>query len=143
MVVRTIRLAFAASAVVFILVAVFGELVLETVGGEEFGRAYHTLLWLAGAACVELVVVAFEPSIMAAHRAQYAFLTRLAGTAVMIGGAFVLEPIMGAEGVAAAVLASSLTQALMLGGVLAWLVRHGEIVEQPEAEEPPDSASSN
>jgi hypothetical protein len=50
---------------------------------------------------------------------------------------------MGAEGVAAAVLASSLTQALMLGGVLAWLVRHGEIVEQPEAEEPPDSAPSN
>lgn len=128
MVMRTLRLAASVGAVVFVLVVLFGRLVLETVGGPEFGSGYQSLLWLAGAGCIELVIVAFEPSIMAAQRAHLAFYARVIATAVMIGGAFVLEPVMGAEGVAAAVFLNSLTQAILLGFVLAWLVKHGEYV---------------
>jgi O-antigen/teichoic acid export membrane protein len=120
---QTMRVAISVSAVVFALAVVFGQLILETVGGAEFGRAYQSLLWLAAAACVELAVVAFEPSIMAAYRAHLAFYARLVATAVMVGAAFLLEPKMGADGVAAAVFANSVTQAVLLGLILAKLVR--------------------
>lgn len=123
MVLRTLRATSSVSALVFVIVVLFGKFVLVAVGGSEFGTAYYSLLWLAGAACVDLVVVVFEPSIMAAQRAHWAFYVRLLGTVVMLGGAFLLEPIMGAEGVAAAVLGNSLTQAVLLSLILVWMAR--------------------
>ena len=123
---RTIRVALIVSAVVFAIAVVFGRLVLETVGGSEFGTAYHSLLWLAGAACIELAVVTFEPSIMAAYRAHLAFYARLVATAVLVGGAFLLVPVLGADGVAAAVLANSITQAVLLGIILSRLIRNAQ-----------------
>ena len=94
--------------------------------------AGSALLWWAtpgqGSAMFVLVtvgiaVVAFEPSIMAAYRAHLAFYARLVATAVMVGGAFFLVPSMGADGVAAAVFANSVTQAVLLGLILMRLVR--------------------
>jgi len=126
MVKQTLKVSSLVGLVVFVIVVLFGQFVLEAVGGKEFGAGYYSLLWLAGAACVELVIVVFEPSIMAAHRAHLAFYARLAGTVVMIGGAFLLEPLMGAEGVAAAVLAYSLIQAVMLSLVLLQMSRNGD-----------------
>lgn len=125
MVKQTLRATSTVSAVVFIIVVLFGKFVLEAVGGVEFGTAYYSLVWLAGAACIDLVVVVFEPSIMAAQRAHWAFYVRLLGTGTMIGGAFLLEPMMGAEGVAAAVLGNSLTQAALLSLILVWMARKG------------------
>ena len=133
---RTVRIAFIVSAVVFVIAALFGRVVLETVGGSEFGTAYVSLLWLAGAACVELVVVTFEPSIMAAYRAHLAFYARLAATVVMVGGAFLLVPRMGADGVAAAVFANSVTQAVLLGWILSRLMRPGKNKPAPAVEAP-------
>jgi len=123
---RSLRTAAAVSALVFFIAVFLGRFVLETVGGMVFGTAYVTLLWLTAAACTDLATVAFEPSIMAAHRAHLAFLARLAGTALMIGVALSLEPLMGANGVAAAVLANSVCQAILLGLILVHLVRYGE-----------------
>lgn len=123
MILHSVRVALAVSSVVFVLVVLFGQWILETVGGVEFGVAYLSLLWLAAAACTDLVTVAFEPSIMAAHRAHLAFLARLAATGIMIGGAFLLEPIMGADGVAAAVFANAVSQAVLLGLIVARLVK--------------------
>lgn len=131
MVAQTIRIAFAVSAAVFAIVVLIGQEALVLVGGTDFAQGYRSLLWLAGAACIELVVVTFEPSIMAARRAHFAFYARLAATAVMIGGAFLLVPALGAEGVAAAVLLNSVTQAVLLGLVLTWLIRRGEAKAQP------------
>ncbi len=125
MVARTIRVAFVVSAVVFAIVALIGQEALALVGGADFAQGYSSLLWLAGAACIELVVVTFEPSINAARRAHFAFYSRLVATGVMIGGAFLLVPAMGAEGVAAAVLLNSLTQAVLLGVMLTRLIRQG------------------
>jgi len=122
---RSLRAAAAVSATVFFIGVLFGKFVLETVGGVEFGSAYHTLLWLTAAACIDLATVAFEPSIMAAHRAHLAFLARLTATAMMVGLALFLEPTMGANGVAAAVLANALCQAILLGLILGHLVRRG------------------
>lgn len=127
----SVRIAFIVSVVVFFLVVVFGQVILETVGGVEFGQAYHSLLWLAAAACTDLVIVSFEPSIMAANRAHFAFLIRLVATAVMIAGAFLLEPLMGANGVAAAVFANAVSQAFLLGLVLYRLIQKREIGERP------------
>ena len=120
---RSMRLALVASSIVFLLVTIFGQTLLETVGGEAFGRGYHSLLWLTAAACVDLAIVAFEPSLMAAQRAHLTFLARLVATAVMIGAAFLLEPLMGADGVAAAVFANAVAQALLLGAILFHLLR--------------------
>ena len=131
MVAQTIRVAFAVSAAVFAIVVLIGQEALVLVGGTDFAQGYRSLLWLAGAACIELVVVTFEPSIMAARRAHFAFYARLAATAAMIGGSFLLVPALGAEGVAAAVLLNSVTQAVLLGLVLTWLIRRGEAKAQP------------
>jgi O-antigen/teichoic acid export membrane protein len=126
MVARAIRVAFVVSAVVFILVVLIGQEALALVGGADFAQGYRSLLWLSGAACIELLVVTFEPSIVAARRAYFAFYSRLAATAVMVGASFWLVPAMGPEGVAAAVLFNSLTQAVLLGLVLTRLIRRGE-----------------
>ena len=123
MILRSIRIAAGVGALVFVMVIFMGQTVLETVGGEEFGRAYVTLLWLSAAACVDLAIVAFEPSIMAAQRAHLLFVARLAATGVMIGGALLLEPVMGADGIAAAVLANSISQAILLGFIIFRMMR--------------------
>lgn len=120
---RSIRVAMAVSTIAFIIVVLLGEVALKLVGGEEFGQGYSSLLWLAGAGCVELAIVGFEPAIMAAHRAHLAFFARLAATAVLIGGAMALEPTMGADGVAAAVFANSLVQSVLLGLILLGILR--------------------
>jgi len=119
----SVRIALVVAGVVFVLVALFGQEILVTVGGDEFGRAYHSLLWLAAAACTDLVIVSFEPSIMAANRAHFAFVARLASIAVMIACALMLEPLMGADGVAAAVFINAVTQAMLLGLILFRLVQ--------------------
>jgi O-antigen/teichoic acid export membrane protein len=125
MIKQSLRAAAAVSISVFFIGVFFGRFVLETVGGVEFGTAYYTLLWLAAAACIDLSTVAFEPSIMAAHRAHLAFLAKLAATAMMVVVALLLEPLMGANGVAVAVLVNSISLAILLGLILAHLVRRG------------------
>ncbi|HKX79220.1 MAG TPA: lipopolysaccharide biosynthesis protein [Novosphingobium sp.] len=123
MIMRSVRISLVVSTLVFALVVLLGRQILEVVGGEEFGLAYYSLLWLTAAACTDLIIVAFEPSIMAAHRAHLAFLVRLVATAVMVGGALLFEPMLGAEGVAAAVFANAVVQSLLLGLVLMRLIK--------------------
>lgn len=119
----SLRAATAVSATVFVLAIFAGQFVLETIGGPSFGTAYHTLLWLTAAACMDLATVTFEPSIMAANRALPAFFAKLTATVAMVAAAFALEPVMGPNGVAAAVLASSFCQAVLLGLILLHVVR--------------------
>jgi O-antigen/teichoic acid export membrane protein len=99
--------------------------VLTLVGGADFAQGYRSLLWLAGAAMMLGSKATTTSSMQAAQRAYFAFYARLVATAVMVGGSFLLVPAMGAEGVAAAVLLNSLTQALLLGLVLTRLIRSG------------------
>ncbi|MDG2004451.1 MAG: oligosaccharide flippase family protein [Novosphingobium sp.] len=128
---QSLRTATAVSIVVFLIAVLLGGFVLEAVGGVQFASTYYILLWLTAAACVDLATVTFEPSIMAAHRAHLAFMAKLAATAMMIGAALFLEPIMGANGVAAAVLVNSGCTAILLGMILAYLVRRGTADPKP------------
>lgn len=120
---ESLRAAAAVSATVFVIAVLAGKFVLETVGGPDFGAAYHTLLWLTAAACVDLAMVAFEPIIMAAQRALMVFLAKLAATIAMVWTAIMLEPVMGANGIAAAVLVNAVLLAVLLGTILALVVR--------------------
>jgi O-antigen/teichoic acid export membrane protein len=140
MLMRSIRVALAASTIAFIIVVLLGQPVLKLVGGVEFGQAYHSLLWLAGAGCLELAIVAFEPAIMAAQRAHLAFFARLAATGVLIGGAVLLEPGMGADGVAAAVFANSVVQSILLALVLLGLIRDKD--GQPDGDTPREASKA-
>lgn len=130
MTLRTMRFAFAVSVVVFTFAVFFGDNILEMVGGEDFGRAYVSLLWLAAAGCVELVVVGFEPSIMAAQRAHWSMIAQMVGAVALIGGSWLLEPMMGPDGVAVAVFINALTQALLLGLII-WLLIRGSNARKP------------
>ncbi len=123
MIARSIRVAASVGAIVFVLAILLGRFILETVGGADFGQAYHSLLWLTAAACIDLAMVAFEPSIMAAQRAHLLFLARLAATAVLIAAAIQLEGFMNADGIAAAVFASSVCQAILLGAIVTRMTR--------------------
>jgi O-antigen/teichoic acid export membrane protein len=122
-IVRTVRLTMMVSLFAFALVTIFGKPFLELIGGREFGSGYASLLWLAAAGCVDLVGVVFEPSIAAANRAHLAFAARFAATAVLLVGSLWLAPSLGAVGVAAAVFANALAQALLLGLVLSHMMR--------------------
>ena len=122
MVARTVRLALVVSAAVFVVVVLFGHPFLQLIGGPAFGNGYVTLLWLAAAGCIDLMIVAFEPSIAAANRAHLAFYARLIAGVTMIVAALVLAPGLGANGVAAAVFINGATQALLLGALLAYLI---------------------
>jgi O-antigen/teichoic acid export membrane protein len=126
-IVRTVRLTMIVGVAVFGLVSILGKPFLEVIGGRDFGSGYASLLWLAAAGCVDLVGVVFEPSIAAANRAHLAFAARVAATAVLLAGSLWLAPAMGAVGVAAAVFANTLTQALLLGLVLMHLMRGGPV----------------
>ncbi|MEZ5744274.1 MAG: oligosaccharide flippase family protein [Sphingomonadaceae bacterium] len=132
MILRSVRVTFVVGVVVFVLVVLLGKTILVTVGGPDFGQGYSSLLWLVAAACTDLIIVAFEPSIMAAHRAHWAFFARLLATGMMIGLALMLEPIMGADGVAAAVFANAASQALFLGLILVRLMRGKQPIEPAE-----------
>lgn len=134
---RSLRVALACSVIAFAIVVLLGEIVLKLVGGPEFGQAYPNLLWLAAAGCLELVVVSFEPAIMAAQRAHLAFMARLIATAALIGGAILLEPTMGANGIAAAVFCNAVVQTVLLGLILVKLIHTPSALPQDAAEDPP------
>jgi len=133
MIARSIRIAASVGAIVFVLVILLGRSILETVGGPDFGQAYHSLLWLTAAACIDLTMVAFEPSIMAAQRAHLLFLARLAATGALIIAAVQLEGAMGANGIAAAVFAGSVCQAILLGLVVMRMTRSQQQGSPPAA----------
>lgn len=107
--------AIGVAALILLLVWLVGEPVLLLVGGPGYRQAYPVLLWLAVAGCLDLATTAFEPILMAIHRAGTAFLARAMATAVLLGLLVTLTPAYGALGAAAAVVAGSLVAALLLG----------------------------
>ncbi|MGN6376843.1 MAG: lipopolysaccharide biosynthesis protein [Sphingomonas sp.] len=130
--VRSVTIAGIVSVVVFALVLLIGRPVLALVGGQAFAGAYPILLWLVAAGCVDLATVGFEPVLMAADRAGQAFFVRLVATAMLIGGAVLLTPQMGATGIAGAMLIYSLVMAALMALLLVTTVRAGRGAERPE-----------
>ncbi|MGK6319057.1 lipopolysaccharide biosynthesis protein [Sphingomonas sp. DT-204] len=113
------------AAVVFVIIVMAGKPVLTLMGGSEFARGYPILIWLAAAGCVDLMIVGFEPLLLAANRSGLTFVVRLIAAAVLFALAFLLDDRLGVIGVAIAVLANSLVIALLLGIATMRLLRTG------------------
>jgi O-antigen/teichoic acid export membrane protein len=116
---NTSALAAGAGALVLLLAVLFGRLLLELIGGPEFGPAYVILIPLTVAACFELASVAFEPVLHSTGRARHALVARLAGLAAMVAGVALLIGNKAAEEIALAVAAGGAVTYLVLG-VMAW-----------------------
>ena len=111
---RMLLVSVGAALVIMALVAMLGQWLLIIVGGPEFAGAYPILLWLAGAGCLDLATVGFEPVLLALHRSFTALVIRLVAVAVMVGAALWLLESHGAVGAAMAVFAGSLVTAILL-----------------------------
>ena len=122
MIARSALAALAVCSAIFAVAVFAGKAILIAIGGEDFVIAYPSLLWLAAAACIDVVAVALEPSLFAANRPHLALLARLFATAVLVMGIWLLTLVMGAAGVAAAVFAGSLGHALLLGSFMIGLL---------------------
>lgn len=119
---RSIALSASVGTVLFLFIALLGPSVLAIMG-SGFVSAYPLLLWLAAAGCVDLITVAFEPTLVVAHRAGRVMLVRLLGACAMAAVAFALGPRIGTIGIAAGVLANSILVALLLGLLARRLLR--------------------
>lgn len=125
---RTLARGSAASAAAGLailgLIALVGEPLLTAIGGDaRYAEAYPLLVWMAAAGAIDLAVVAFEPILLAAHRAGAAMLARSLGVAVQLAVMLTLLPRMAAEGASIGVFAGSLASALLLGWSIARLLR--------------------
>ena len=121
--IRTMLASTAAALVILAIVALVGEPILKLVGGKSFGGAYPVLLWLAAAGCFDLATVSLDTVMTALHRAGTVFAIRAAGVAVLFGAAFVLMPLYGSAGIAAAVTTGSIVVAILLGFAAAKMTR--------------------
>lgn len=117
------------AAVVFVIIVVAGKPVLTLMGGSAFARGYPILIWLAAAGCVDLMIVGFEPLLLAANRSGLTFVVRLIAAAVLFAVAFLLDDRLGVIGVAIAVVANSLVIALLLGIATMRLLRTGRTAD--------------
>ena len=109
----TSALAAGAGALVLLLAALFGRMLLELIGGPEFGPAYVVLIPLTVAACFELASVAFEPVLHSTGRARHALVARLAGLGAMVTG---IAFLIGNEA------AGQIALAVAVGGAVTYLV---------------------
>ena len=91
-----------------------GGHILALVGGKAYASAAPILIWLAAAGCLDLATVAFEPVMMALHRAGTAFLARVVSTIVLVLAMFALTPAYGAVGAAMALLVGSVVAESLL-----------------------------
>ncbi len=105
-----------AALVILALVALFGQWLLTVIGGPDFSGAFPVLMWLAGAGCLDLATVGFEPVLMALHRSGTALAIRLATAGVMVAASLLLMAEHGAAGAAMAVFAGALTSAMLQTG---------------------------
>ena len=88
-------------------------MLLELIGGPEFGPAYVVLIPLTVAACFELASVAFEPVLHSTGRARHALVARLAGLGAMVTG---IAFLIGNEA------AGQIALAVAVGGAVTYLV---------------------
>jgi len=121
---RMMRRVFFASAaaalIILALVAALGHPLLLLIGGKDFRFGRTVMLWLAGAGCIDLATVSFEPVLMAAHRAGTALAARVAAAVALIATSLYLLPRLGTPGAGMGVMAGSVTAAALLG----WAVIH-------------------
>lgn len=113
--IRSIKLAAVAGAVILAVLLLAGKPLLGLIAGEAFLPAYPLLLLLGTAAVIDLVGVGFDPALIASGRAWLSFRIQLTVAVVMVGSLFLLIQLWGAAGAGIAVLAGSLLGFCLLG----------------------------
>jgi O-antigen/teichoic acid export membrane protein len=107
--IRRIALAgIVSSLMTLTLVLLLGEQLLSVIGGPEFKIAYVFLLWLAGAAAVEMAVAPSEPVLLSLHRPNVVIAARAGAIFAQLGALVVLLPTFGAVGASMSVLIGAL-----------------------------------
>lgn len=124
---RAAMIGLIAAVIVFTLIAIFGGEALRLIGGPDFGDGYSTLLWLAAAGCIDLLTAGFEALMTAARRVLQTLGFRLASTIVLALVAYLLQPVLGVDAVAAGVTAYSFVLAVLLVVGVARVFRENRI----------------
>jgi O-antigen/teichoic acid export membrane protein len=114
LVLRTVVASTAAGAGIMLIAVFFGKSVLKLVGGHVFGQGHTVLVWMAAAGAIDLVAVGLDTVLTARGYAGRIFLIRIASVAIMLGVALVTLPRWGEVGMAAAVVAGSVTVTSLL-----------------------------
>lgn len=104
--------------VVMLIVVLLGRSMLTLIGGHDFRVAYVMLLWLAGAASVELAATTFEPILLTLHRAGTAMLARGLAVTFQFAAITLLLPLLGGLGASISVFLGAAMAMLLLGGAL-------------------------
>ena len=112
---RTFRLSAIAGAVILGMLIFVGKPLLGFVAGPAFLSAAPLLLLLGGAAVIDMLGVAFEPTLLALGRAGLVFRLRLASVCALLGLMIPLLMRYGAIGAGWALLGGSAIQCTLFG----------------------------
>jgi O-antigen/teichoic acid export membrane protein len=107
--------ATALGAIVVVLIALFGKLLLVLVGGEQFAFAYGLLVLFSISTALDLGAFALDPYLIAKGRAGLIMRVRLVGAVVYLAAlGATLQP-LGTTGAALAAICASAIMFLQLG----------------------------
>lgn len=117
LVMRIVVASSVAGAAIMLIAAFFGGSVLKLVGGHAFGQGHTVLVWMAAAGAVDLIAVGLDTVLTARGYAGRIFLIRTASVGIMVVTAVMTLPQWGEVGMAAAVVAGSVTVTSLLFAV--------------------------
>lgn len=126
--VRLTLVALGLFLVLALVVVLLGKPLLMLMSGPEFLGAYPFLLVLGFAACLQMATANCEPMLLAAGRARWVIVIRLAGAAALIGAMWAMLPAMGAIGAAWAKVVAEVLSLLMLFGASYLVLRETRTV---------------
>lgn len=115
LVLKTATVSAAAGAVIILLLLLIGRPALALIAGPGFAQAYPLLVILGAAAVVDLIAVAFEPSLYAVGRENVALAIQASVAVTMVALMLVLLHAYGPIGGAAAMLIGSLLNIIAMG----------------------------
>ena len=96
------------------LLLITGKSLIVAIFGPAFAPAYPYVIFLGGAAAVQVGSIALEPVLLAKGHAGWALIGNLIGTVIMFIALFLLIPQYDASGAAIAMLLGALATAAAL-----------------------------
>ena len=114
---RTLMASAVTGTVIMVLVGVAGDPVLRLIGGRGFGHTFPVLMGMAAAGCIDLATVGLDTVMTARGRAGTVFIVRATAVVSTFAAAVWLVPQFYAFGMALAVVAGSVTAAMLLAAV--------------------------
>ncbi len=87
---RGVLVAGLAALAVFLVLVVFGKLLITVLVGAEYTPVYATMLWLALAGFLAIIAFPFEPLLVSAGRVRATVITRLTAIVIFFAAFYVL-----------------------------------------------------